>query len=704
MAEGDGYPKCFGPYLRYAISTHFESFEFFDERKNFRLFFLVEFKQTDPASTSTQDDPASNFQDAMKNVGVSVEFGPAEDKTPYATMRTSTLAVLEPHIVEKYYIWDKYVSRVELSLPVKPSPPPAEFFEEPIHRFEQGMDQPGSLLIGMMDDGCPFAAAHFLKTSANAAPSTRVRGIWDQNRGKQPINVNDSQQNPCHFGQTLPDFNYGLEFRRDFAASFEIDDGGLRLMGLDEWMGLHLTPAGSIDEDGCYADAEFTRLASQQSHGAHVMDVLVGLTPISSRIGPSYPGGDRRDPPSWKPGDPNTDPACGADLVFVQFSEDCIRDATGVWLKAYVLDGIRYILSFADPANTRKVIINLSYGPTTGPHDGTAELEAALTALVTYYDGIHNKPQLDVVLAAGNSYLTSEHVVFTGNNQNADVEWTWRLPPDNTVLCFAEVWMDDAAAAGSVSVTLTSPSGDVWLTSASGVTGVTLPTPGGTTPQVIGPIVWGYDRMWLLEVGPTVAAPGIMANEHGDWTIKVSHVGAGAQVDAYVARTDPNMGVTTGAKRSFFVDPIWERTRSAAASCTRVNGEFDNTGSLVSRFGTLNGIATAKDDSVHVAGGYVLLDGRKSPYSSAGPSRRYPTTPRVGPDFVLPCDESYALGGIRAGGNRSGAVFRLIGTSAAAPQLARELAKPAFPPATNVPSPGDVVEIEKRGGGNLEPP
>ena len=28
----------------------------------------------------------------------------------------------------------------------------------------------------------------------------------------------------------------------------------------------------------------------------------------------------------------------------------------------------------------RTCVINLSYGPTTGPHDGTAQLEAALTA------------------------------------------------------------------------------------------------------------------------------------------------------------------------------------------------------------------------------------------------------------------------------------------------------------------------------------
>jgi hypothetical protein len=162
------------------------------------------------------------------------------------------------------------------------------------------------------------------------------------------------------------------------------------------------------------------------------------------------------------------------------------------------------------------------------------------------------------------------------------------------------------------------------------------------------------------------------------------------------------MGVTTGAKRSFFVDPIWERTRSAAASCTFVNGEFDNTGSLVSRFGTLNGIATAEDDSVHVAGGYILLDGRKSTYSSAGPSRDYPTTPRRGPDYVLPCDESYALEGIRAGGTRSGSVFRLIGTSVAAPQLARQFAQPTYPQPTNFST--APPEPEKRGLGDLEPP
>jgi hypothetical protein len=135
---------------------------------------------------------------------------------------------------------------------------------------------------------------------------------------------------------------------------------------------------------------------------------------------------------------------------------------------------------------------------------------------------------------------------------------------------------------------------------------------------------------------------------------------------------------------------------------TYVDGEFDNAGSRISRLGTLNGIATGYDTPVHVAGGYILLDGRKSTYSSAGPSRNYPTSLRLGPDDVLPCDESYALQGMLAGGTRSGSVFRLIGTSTAAPQLARQFIKATYPQPFNFST--APPDPEKRGGGDLPPP
>jgi hypothetical protein len=683
MPDRKSYPKCFGPYLRYAISTHFEHFVFFDERQNFKLFLLAEFNYSGQQEEFVDRLNAALSDPHSDSSAPTVDLGPANDDIPFATLRAPTKAVTPAEPGSPIFVlWEQYVSRVELSLPLKLSVAPRFGKKRKLDlRSRDGGSKP--LLIGMMDDGCPFAAAQFLRIAANSPISTRVRGIWDQNRLRQPVDVDMRS-----FGQELPDFAFGLEYLRNPLSASQI--------GLDEWISMHSSAAGTIDEDGCYADADFTRLASQQSHGAHVMDVLVGRTPMSSQISP---GADRRFPPSWAPGDPTTDRASDADVVFVQFSNDCIRDATGVWLKAYVLEGIRYIMSFAEPGVTKNVIINVSYGPTTGPHDGTAELETALDAIVAYYDGSAGKPKLDIFLPAGNSYLSEEHVVFTGDAGHSEVEWTWCLPPDNTVLSFAEIWTDDNSA-GDISVTLTSPSGQIVLTSASGVVATTLPTPGGTTPQLIGPIVWSGNRMWLLEVGPTVAAPGVVANEHGDWTIRVSGIGAGVQVDAYVARTDPNLGVTTGAKRSFFADPNWEQNRAAAAGCTFVDGEFDNAGSLVSRFGTLNGIATANQSAVHVAGGYVLLDGLKSLYSSAGPTRRYPAMARVGPDYVLPCDESYALTGTLAGGSRSGSVFRLIGTSNAAPELARLYARSTI--ALNILFPSN--DLRKQGSGDLVPP
>ncbi len=683
MPEPRSYPKCFGPYLRYAISADFRNFEFFDLR--FALFFLLEFD-------SAEKDQRKKFIDEIaRNHGGAVDLSPSNG-TRYATMFATKAAVAGAALD----VWDRYISRAELSLPLKPTSEPA-VVERKMERRENGDDPVGPLLLGVIDDGCPFAAAHFLKRISGAGIQTRVRGIWDQNFGRQPIDVTDKNGQPCQFGKILSDLPYGLEFRRTSDSSGNTP----RQIGLNEWIELHATPQGVVDEDGCYADAGFPCLAHHASHGAHIMDLFAGRIPTSSRIGPFR--GDRRDPPSWSVG---ADAASQdeTDLVFVQFPKHCLRDATGVWLKAYVHDAILYILSHVDSAKAVRLVINLSYGPTTGPHNGLAELETLLTTFVKKYDG-DGKLELDIVVAAGNSYLLQDHVTFCRNGGQPDhLEWIWRLPPNNTTLCFAEVWMKTADAV-PVEVTLISPSGVQYKPTAPPLPLLT-PLPPREPAGVDVPIPWtSEDTMWRLHVEPTIANDEVVA-EHGDWTIQVAKIPEGASLHAYVARTDPNMNMRTGAKRSYFVDGNWERGRSAEDKCTYTNGEFNRTGSLIDRRGTLNGIATAKDHGVHVAGGFIISNRRKSRYSSAGPARPGPLPRRYGPDFLLPCDESYALRGIRAGGNRSGAVFRLTGTSAAAPQLARHIAKPPsqFPQATDAPSPGDYPDIEKRGGGNLEPP
>ena len=669
--------KCFGPYLRYAIATDFRNFaRFHKTRRDFNLFLLVEFKKH--ANPKTFRDEINHALGPYSLVLGPVN-NPAKHKTRYYTAHARKAAVGDAVAA----IWDRHVSRVELSLPLEEAQAKAKVKDRaPLHALSQ------RVLIGVLDDGCPFAANRFLAATRDA--ETRVRAIWGQNPRHKPIEVRDRYGVDCLFGQKPTDFQYGCEFRR---RSEPASKGSKKQMGLNEWIELHRTSAGSIDEDGCYADAGFDTLRFQELHGAHVMDVLAGPVPTSSRISL-----DRLQPPSFAP--VVTDPASVVDIVFVQFPKDCIEDPTGVWLDGYILDGLRYILACAGSAY-EKVVVNVSYGRTTGPNNGTALLEQALTELVTEFDGsAGHKPKLEISLAAGNYYLTDSHVVFVNDKAGtASFEWTWRLPPDNAALCFTEVWMNDADAAG-VKVTLTSPTGEIFAS--------TGPT---ALAGVEGPLPWGGgDTMWRLQVEATVIGadfPATVTNpipaaEYGNYTIKVTGVRRNAQVHGYVARTDPNMDVLPGAKPSYFIDSNWESACAGAAGCTYVDGEFDDRGSFISRFGTLNGVATADTASIHVAGGYMLSNARKSPYSSAGPARGWPVALREGPDFAMLCDESYALQGIPAGGNRSGVVFRLIGTSTAAPQLARwitrlRLPKPDHPPKTH-------EGIEQRGRGDLTPP
>src|SRR5215468_5376003 len=107
MADAEILPRCFGPYLRYAISTEFRDFAPFDKRS--KLFLLVEFKRPDAQTT----DPEAEFERAMESFHL--QFGPANDDTRYVTIRADKSAVLSPNTIDS---WNSYVDRVELSLPL----------------------------------------------------------------------------------------------------------------------------------------------------------------------------------------------------------------------------------------------------------------------------------------------------------------------------------------------------------------------------------------------------------------------------------------------------------------------------------------------------------------------------------------------------------------------------------------------------------
>lgn len=668
-------PMCFGPYLRYGIQTRFAYFTMmgYEPLVDRLLTLLVEVKK---------EIGERDFEmEIRRNAGLE----PVEFVLQVARPRSRYLVLyVPPNLVDGSGVptrwWDILCERVELSLPVKP--------RQPLPMSLRDLARPqcqNDLLMGIIDDGCPFANSSL--QHRNGTTGTRVLALWDQN---DRARVTDAASGDP-FGRGLPDLQYGLEFWRD---SVPANASAPRLLGMNDWVGLHTSAAG-VQEEACYRDGGFVGLAPQIAHGAHVLDLMAGNMPPASRMGPIGAGLDRRDPPCWKQGGTAatpSDPAGDADIVFVQIPQAAVEDATGSWLGAHAIAGLTYIMSCARPGVTRNVVVTISYGPTTGPHDGGSLLEDALADLVSYYDGEGGRPKLDIVLASGNSYDTGNHVAVDVP-PGAASEWQWRIPPDNTVPCFAEVWLDKNDAAHAT-VTLAAPG----------------PTAGSATvvTQDLG------DRhLWLFTVPPTIAQArtGAVAAyqpaAHGDWTLRVAITAQAAHavsVNAYAARTEPNMHARTGSRASKFIDRAWEARFAASAAHAWSHGEFATAGSCVARDGTLNGMATAKVAGLYVAGCFKVSDGSKSPYASAGPAR-LPST-RQGPDFALPGDESDALRGILACGTRSGSVFRMVGTSTAAPQWARWLARTADASST-LPSPdnpGGVTEPTRRGAGNLAAP
>src|SRR5215469_11023997 len=156
-ASHPSYPSCFDPYLRYAIRTDFVDFAFFDN-KLFKLFFLVEFKE--PAFADEFVKQMGSFAEQMGAAGFDVRLDPilVGERTRYRTLHSQKSAVTDPGT---FRLWDRYVDRVELSLPLKPNvTPPDQQITLPVQQRWQDVAQPsGALLIGVLDDGCPFAAA-----------------------------------------------------------------------------------------------------------------------------------------------------------------------------------------------------------------------------------------------------------------------------------------------------------------------------------------------------------------------------------------------------------------------------------------------------------------------------------------------------------------------------------------------------------------
>ena len=481
-------------------------------------------------------------------------------------------------------------------------------------------------VMGLIDGGLAFANANFLRDG-----KARTRYFW--------------RQDQKGVGNTPAALGYGHEL-----TSAQIN----QVMQQN-------TYGAMVDETAVYAHFNMgMELNKRVNHGTHVLDIACGPRTVLAQIAGVPP--DLNAPPSWVMAG---DDASEANIVAVQLDWDTIRDSSGGSMNVHIMDGLMYILSRC--ASNAKVAVNVSWGTFAGPHDGTSVLEAAMDELIDLEAG-----RLQIVIPAGNAYQSRTHVNTT-LSKNQSITLDWRGQPDDLTQNFLEVWIP--AGAQGIEISLTPPGQASMSPLAWGQSGIWNAANGKPLCALIYPkaVATGTQGTCaLIAVAPTFAFDDHTATApNGVWRVTLTNLQAGlVTIDAYVERDDIVSGSQSGARQSHFEDK-WYDTSGNPGSFV----DHPANPTPIRRSGNFNSIATgAKTLSV---GGVRVANSTWAKYSPRKPDPDASRPERPGviktPATQAFSDETPVLVGLKAASTRSGGVARLVGTSDAAPQVARKL-------------------------------
>ena len=483
-------------------------------------------------------------------------------------------------------------------------------------------------VLGLIDGGLAFANANFLRQGA-----ARTQYFWRQDKDG--------------VGAIPHGWTYGHELT---GADIDATMDRCRFDGM-------------VDESAVYRHFRLFDLQRLVNHGTHVMDIACGPRTVTAQMANVPPSLDA--PPSWALAD---DDASRCDIVAVQLDWHTILDTSGGSINVQIMDALMYILSRCEPRAS--IAINLSWGTLAGPHDGTSVLEAAMDQLA----GLRPE-RLKIVVPAGNSYQSrthANHELQPGQQQSL----TWCVQADDRTQSFVELWL--AGRTGPFeggSVRLTPPGSEPLPWVAVGDSGMWVDAGGSPQCAVIFPrtVATGTTGTCaLLALAPTSSfGEDATTAPCGPWRIDIRNDGKDSVIfDAYIERDDVPIGVAGhGGRQSYFTDALYDTSGNP--------GSFvDHPGNPtpIRRSGNFNSLSTGTG-SVRV-GGVRVSDGSWAHYSPQAPDPdptqpRRPGVVRV-PDRQAFSDQNAAATGLYAAGTASGSRVRLVGTSSAAPQQARE--------------------------------
>jgi hypothetical protein len=499
--------------------------------------------------------------------------------------------------------------------------PNPNFFAELVEKRRQGQEgetvsatkDSVSGTIAIFDYGCPFLRREF--EFDRDTLDTRIQALWHQ----EEVVAEDLWSEPVALG-------YGREMRASVL-------GDIRREVFDS--------AKRIDEPVAYYHLNYLidhgdprRRTYPTTHGAHVLDVIGGC----------------RDRLTGK----GSDAASQANLVFVHMPEDTAGDSSGASLGVYLLDALRYTMSVARV--DQPLVVNVSYGSTAGPHDGSSIIEEAMDELLE-----HRPEGFAIVLAAGNSRRLGLHVSRTVAKKSPALFRVHVADGDHTDT-FVEFWYPTTFAE-HVEFRARLPNGDwshwvspneeaVLVDVADGevlaalLHRLAVPN-GGRRKSAAGART--DLSMALLAIRPTEAPDdddGPIA-EPGLWEIEARLVGSAGNdlhvgIEAWIRRDDSRP--FSGRVQSYFLGLAPSDTKN-----------------------TLSSLACG--ERTIVVGGFRWSDGMPAGYSSVGPT----PVGAVWPAVWGVCERDSIDSGIRAAAVPSQESFLMNGTSVAAPVVARTI-------------------------------
>lgn len=543
----------------------------------------------------------------------------------------------------------------------------------------------GGPVIALIDGGLALGHSAFLKPDL----SPRVAHFWRQDDHQGSRYLADRERTKTTWqnghGHWIPSSSMGYGSELDRAAISAA-------MNASQYL-------GHLDEDALYQRLGLWDLDRLAHHGTHVFSLAAGPYRYPEQMG------TESSPPLWG-GFANDNPkaAEGCDLVAVQLAWANVLDTSGRSGDACILDALMYV--WARCAPNASLTVNLSWGCSAGPHDGSSILEKAM---LDWCD-LRSAPS-KMVVPAGNSYQARGHA-NAKLPPDEPLALGWRIFPENHTPSFLELWIDKEVSPNNIAVHLTPPGQKAPITIKS--PGVTQwPAQGGLAQATLvvlnRPYLSTSGSMILIAVQPTAAKEPVALAPAGVWHVALTNLtNPEISVCAYIERNDVAMGLFTGAKQSHFEDDAYNQ--GDAIDDPSVQPELvpvsKYNASDVCRTGSFNHLSTGSDGTrVISVGGHVEFPKGASPKPASFYSPRWRDiydTRVVGrkkaPDTMLPCDDSPVLLGLRAAASRSGAVVRLVGTSSAVPLGARILTEggvlptPPVPPSPAPAPPGSFTE------------